>query len=166
MHQAYAFDHAIRSLRENGVSPARWLPFVHVGGQGDYYAMIQDSRSLQCSGGGGERRKKGHTNNCTYINHELVFDISMVYVQEDKSGHCVRGSFHIPSKQVQDPGRGRRGKKWTGLPQRTPRHSVGGTDQGHNCDKRARAVRYAWRFDHAWGASLYICCNITDRSRK
>lgn len=28
----YALDHAIRSLRAKGVSPARWMPFVHVGG--------------------------------------------------------------------------------------------------------------------------------------
>lgn len=97
----------------------------------------------------GERRKKGHTNNCTYISHELVFDVSVVYVQEDKTGHCVRGSFHIPPNQVPDPGRGRRKE---GRTQRM-------------CDKRARAVREAWRFDHAWGASLYIYCDITDRSR-
>lgn len=55
------------------------------------------------------RKEKGHMNNITHISHELVFDISMVYVQEDKSGHCVRGPFHIPPKQVQDPGRGRSG---------------------------------------------------------
>lgn len=28
---AYALDAAIRSLRERGIRPARWAPYVHIG---------------------------------------------------------------------------------------------------------------------------------------
>lgn len=55
------------------------------------------------------RKEKEGAYRQLYISHELGFGVSMVYFEEDKTGHRVRGSFHIRviPKQVPDPGRGR-----------------------------------------------------------